>query len=99
MLSNGFFWLFLIMFFAFGPFSRRRWTRGRWGWGPWWGDEQGRKEPDGSPRDDERERRREEQVVELETRVAELESRLDFAERLLAQRREPSAAPGDRRLP
>lgn len=32
-------------------------------------------------------------------RVAELEERLDFTERLLAQRNDPSMLPGERRIP
>jgi hypothetical protein len=35
-----------------------------------------------------REQRRQDQIEQLEARVVELESRLDFAERLLAQRQE-----------
>lgn len=97
MWDNGFFWLFVIMFFAFGPFSRRRSNRGRWGWDSWWGGRRSGNDEGDPPRDAGREQRREEQVLQLETRVAELESRLDFAERLLAQYRDPAISPGDRR--
>ena len=86
---HGMWWIGfpLFMLFFFGPFRRRRYWRYR----------QWRESPEGfesrpprdSSRDDGEMRRREEQVELLESRVAELESRLDFTERLLAQRREP----------
>ncbi len=88
MFSNGYFWIFLALFFIWGPWRYRAWGRrergGRWG-GP-----DGGARVQGQDRDPEQDRRRDAQVDQLETRVAELESRLDFAERLLAPRRDPA---------
>jgi hypothetical protein len=47
--------------------------------------------PDRAPELDESVRARLELVDQLETRVTELENRLDFAERLLAERKEDKA--------
>lgn len=87
MWDSGFFWLFLALFFVFGPFGRHRWGRACWGW------HQAR-EDQPALQDSAVAKRAEEQVLQLETRVAELESRLDFAERLLAQRRDPALPAG-----
>ncbi len=73
--------------------------------GPWWGYRRRswRVDRDSDPRDrqrpvraeelDEAVRLRLEAVDQLETRVAELENRLDFTERLLAQRTQSAEAP------
>lgn len=93
MFSSAWFWMMLAVFFIMGPM---RWRRGRWDrWSRSDGDrdeqrERGSRETKESA---ERLQRRDEQVEQLEVRVAELESRLDFAERLLAPRREPALAP------
>ncbi|HEU4648797.1 MAG TPA: hypothetical protein VFS33_07020 [Gemmatimonadales bacterium] len=93
------FWLplMLLLFFAFRARSRRalwwatRWDRrrdGRWHYG--------RPPAPSSPQLDEGVRARLELVEQLESRVTELENRLDFAERLLAGRHatDPAAQPG-----
>lgn len=96
MFDSGWIWIFIAFFFIWGPFRRGRW-RGQWrGWDGWGSDTKG-----GTPRDRERpskedldkQQRRDEQVEQLEARVNELESRLDFAERLLAPRRDQAALP------
>lgn len=80
-------WIFIpvIMFLIF---SRRRWDWG--GRAPRRHDHESENQRGGEARD----RQREEQINLLETRVAELESRLDYAERLLTQRREHEAVSG-----
>ena len=76
----------LVLLFIFGRF-RHRGYRSRW-------DNWKSHDRDGDSRKESRtdrevsDRQREEQLNLLETRVAELESRLDYAERLLSQRRE-----------
>ena len=88
MFSNGWIWMVFAFFIVsrFGGFGG--WRRARWG--RWDRDaaEDSQRLPQGSREDGEKDRRREEQVEQLEARVAELESRLDFAERLLAPRRD-----------
>ena len=80
-------WAPLFLFFVIRPLRRRSyWRYRRWREFPDGQDDRPRQD---GPRDDAELRRREEQVELLESRVAELESRLDFTERLLAQRREP----------
>jgi len=85
-------WLFpLLLFLVFNPFRRRRWG--------YWPDRDGRVERGGPRRQEESETdeatlQRNNQIEQLESRVAELESRLDFAERLLAQRREAPVMSG-----
>jgi flagellar biosynthesis/type III secretory pathway M-ring protein FliF/YscJ len=79
--------LFVVLLFFMGPFRRRSWRRGprddRGEVESWKRDRQALE----SERE-ERDRRREEHIETLESRVTELESRLDYAERLLTQRRE-----------
>jgi hypothetical protein len=86
MMSHGGWWipLLLLGIFFWGPWrwGRRppRWNRA----GPWHQAEQ-------APELSEAVRARLDLVDQLETRVTELENRLDFAERLLAERREEKA--------
>jgi hypothetical protein len=77
--------LLLLGIFFWGPWRwRRRPPRGWNRTGPW-------HQPDRAPELDEAVRARLDLVDQLETRVTELENRLDFAERLLAERREERA--------
>jgi hypothetical protein len=95
------FWLVVALFFVFR--SQRRFMRRRWamsgpfsyapfGWGPW-----------GDPRDAQWAQQQQQQapaipqplaqpdrtlVESLESRIAELEQRLEFAERLMANRKD-----------
>jgi hypothetical protein len=85
----------LVFLFIFGPFRRRYWPRRPWNW-DWDGMPRDR-DPEPSKVRGDRERQRDEQIEQLETRVAELESRLDYTERLLTQRRESQPLPD--RLP
>src|SRR5262245_8828549 len=84
-------WIFMFVVFLFfmGPFRRRYWYRGGWdarrGMESW---KQERQALESSR--DEKDRLREEHIETLETRVTELESRLDYAERLLTHFRESS---------
>jgi len=73
-------WIFpLMMFFWWGPHGRRhRWERNT--------------RPAARPELDEETRARLAMVDQLETRVSELENRLDFTERLLAGRSTSSTA-------
>lgn len=77
-------WMFFFFYFRSRP---RRWSRRSRHWGdfPDGADGPSREDPE---RREAEQRRKDEQIESLETRVAELESRLDFTERLLAQRRE-----------
>ena len=96
MFSIGWFWIAVVMFVFMAPKWRRR--RGRWESVDGWdvvGDRSGPRERP-QPQDTERKQQRDEQVEQLEARVAELESRLDFAERLLAPRRDPAISPPPR---
>jgi hypothetical protein len=85
------FWL-AILWFAFRAIRRReRWAMmGPRGYAPWWYS----RDPYDRPRDFERAPRpqanddQQSYIDSLETRVSELEERLDFTERLLANRRE-----------
>jgi hypothetical protein len=85
------FWL-AILWFAFRAIRRReRWAMmGPRGYAPWWYS----RDPYDRYRENERPTRpqaRDDQqtyIDSLETRVSELEERLDFTERLLAGRRE-----------
>ena len=77
------FWFPLLFLLVFRPW-RRAWRRRDWGGGPRVPRDRGTDEREIEVRDQERQQ----QIEQLETRVNELESRLDFAERLLAQRRE-----------
>jgi hypothetical protein len=76
----------LIGLFFWGPWRwgrrMRRWERGRYG--PW-------QDRPRSAELDESVKARLDLVDQLETRVSELENRLDFTERLLAERREEKA--------
>ena len=86
-------WLFpLLLFLVFNPFRRRR----RLGYWPDWDGrvERGRPRQQEESETDEATLQRNNQIEQLESRVAELESRLDFAERLLAQRREAPVMSG-----
>jgi hypothetical protein len=73
------FWLVLIGLFVFARGRRRRWER--WGrmdpryFGHPWGERPSLQSPE-----------RDAYVEQLETRVARLEERLDFTERLLEER-------------
>lgn len=68
----GWWWIFpLMMFFWFAPHRRHRWERDA---------------RPVRPELDEETRARLALVDQLETRVSELENRLDFTERLLAER-------------
>lgn len=82
----GGWWIPLVLaaLFFWGPWrwGRRRmrpWDQDRYG--PW-------RQPPRTPELEESVRARLDLVDQLETRVSELENRLDFAERLLAERRE-----------
>jgi hypothetical protein len=100
-----FFWLPLILFLVFvlrgGPRRRAHLWGGDWrgsganwrGWGPGWVER--RHAPVAQPPLDEGVRARLELVEQLESRVTELENRLDFTERLLAGRpaTDPAATP------
>jgi hypothetical protein len=68
--------------------KRPRGQRGRWDLASPWGSESG-VDPDSLLRELEAQRR---QLEEMATRVAELENRADFAERLLAGPREQTGA-------
>jgi hypothetical protein len=86
----------LVFLFIFGPFRRRYWRRRPWNWD--WNGMPRERDPEQSrsrAANEERDRRREDQIEQLETRVAELESRLDYTERLLTQRRESHPISGD----
>lgn len=91
MFDSGVFWIFVVLFIVFGPW-RRGWRHRRERWG------RGRDAAGSTPEPVSQPDRavRDAQIEQLETRVAELESRLDFAERLLAPRREqvPPVGPG-----
>ncbi len=74
-------------------FSRRRRRWGKWDMG------RSRRGRDTETGDREvPNRQRDAQIDLLETRVAELESRLDYAERLLTQHREAQQLPADSHL-
>jgi hypothetical protein len=89
------FWL-MILWFVFRAIRRReRWAMmGPRGYAPWWYS----RDPHYRPRDYERAPRpqpsddQQSYIDSLETRVSELEERLDFTERLLANRREPATS-------
>ena len=85
-------WIFLplVLLFIFGRF-RHRGYRSRWD--NWERSRHRDGQKDNAPDRDGTARQREEQLNLLETRVAELESRLDYAERLLSQRREAEPIP------
>jgi hypothetical protein len=100
--------LFLVFIRRGGPRRGLRWWGGDWrrwesdlrgwgahqrGWGPGW--EERRRSPAAPPPLDEGVRARLELVEQLESRVTELENRLDFTERLLAGRSatDPAATP------
>jgi hypothetical protein len=81
-----------IPFLLIAIFFWRPWRWGRRPVPPWDWDRHGRgRQPPRSPELDESVRARLDLVDQLETRVTELENRLDFAERLLAERREEKA--------
>ena len=75
-------WMFWLIPFLFFCMMARHWGRRRWMYAT----------PGGSHRRDRELDEQREYVDGLERRVAELEERLDFTERLLAQRNQ--AAPG-----
>jgi hypothetical protein len=72
----GFAWMFWLIPFLFFCMMARHWRRERWAHAL----------PGGSPGVDRELDEYREYVDSLERRVAELEERLDFTERLLAQR-------------
>jgi hypothetical protein len=89
------FWL-AILWFAFRAIRRReRWAMmGPRGYAPWWymrdphyRSREYERAPSRQPSDDQQS-----YIDSLETRVSELEERLDFTERLLANRREPGTS-------
>ncbi|HXS25847.1 MAG TPA: hypothetical protein VN719_16550 [Gemmatimonadales bacterium] len=84
-------WWIPLLIFAF--LFWRPWRWGRRAHYPWYGWPPPRHHmpPDRAPELDESVRARLELVDQLETRVTELENRLDFAERLLAERKEDKA--------
>jgi hypothetical protein len=69
-------WMFWLIPFLFFCMMARHWRRARWA----------HSFPGPSTRTDREHDEHREQVDTLERRVAELEERLDFTERLLAQR-------------
>jgi hypothetical protein len=75
----GFAWMFWLIPLLFFCMMARRWRRERWGYAL----------PGPSPRLEREWYEHREYVDSLERRVAELEERLDFTERLLAQRNQP----------
>ena len=88
------FWIVFLIFVALGPVRYWGGGRGRWGsrafargWrrGGGWADD-GRSEVDAARLTEALEQRTQDLEL-LQTRVTELENRLDFAERLLAERR------------
>ena len=85
------FWL-AILWFAFRAFRRReRWAMmGPRGYAPWWyaRDPYGRSREVQPPAQRQERDDQQSYIDSLETRVSELEERLDFTERLLASRRE-----------
>ena len=87
---HGTWWipLLILAIFFWRPW---RWSRrahyNRYGWPP----PRNYQRPERAPELDEAVRARLELVDQLETRVTELENRLDFAERLLAERKEEKA--------
>lgn len=92
-------WMFLLLFFVVGPALGWGWRGGRAA-RRWIGADDelpaaGRR----TVRQLEQELQRGMEVIEvLESRVAELENRLDFAERLLSAGGRPEAGPGSRSL-
>jgi len=83
----GGWWIFLLIaLFFWGPWRwgrrMRRWERERYG--PW-------RPPLPRPELDEAVKARLDLVDQLETRVSELENRLDFTERLLSERQATKA--------
>jgi cytochrome c-type biogenesis protein CcmH/NrfG len=89
------FWVVPLLIFA-AVMRRRRWERwammGPRGYGPygWWGPWQQprwRESQTAAPRADQDQQQA--YIDSLETRIAQLEERLDFTERLLEGRREP----------
>ncbi|HEU4682471.1 MAG TPA: hypothetical protein VFS51_12025 [Gemmatimonadales bacterium] len=99
----GFFgFVFWMVVLWLGYRTWRRWERRRWvaagpnGYGPYngWYDSREFYTPRHRELDAKRQGTREEQqayIDSLETRVTELEERLDFTERLLAERRESAS--------
>jgi len=95
----GFVFWMVILWFAFrtwGRWRRRRWAAvGPNGYGPYngWYDSSEFYSPRHRELNAKRENRDEQQayIDSLESRVTELEERLDFTERLLAERREPAS--------
>jgi hypothetical protein len=96
----GFLLWALVLWFAFKTW--RRWERRRWGtvgprgYGPYsgWfdsGEFYGRRPPKIEGKRRESVDDQQAYIDALETRVTELEERLDFTERLLAERREPAS--------
>ncbi len=88
------FWL-AILWFAFRAIRRReRWVMmGPRGYAPWWymRDRYDRSREIDPPRRQERDDQQS-YIDSLETRVSELEERLDFTERLLANRQDPGTS-------
>ena len=96
------FWLFVALFFLFRSqrrFMRRRWAMGGpfgyapFGWGPWgnardaqWAQQQQQQQVPAIPQPLAQPDRT--LVESLESRIAELEQRLEFAERLMANRKD-----------
>jgi hypothetical protein len=83
---HGTWWIPLLIF---ALVFWRPWRWGRRGYHAWqWPPPRHYQRPDRAPELDEAVRARLDLVDQLETRVTELENRLDFAERLLAERKE-----------
>ena len=76
-------WMFWLLPFLFFCMAARHWRRERWVHAL----------PGGSPRVDRELDEYREYVDGLERRVAELEERLDFTERLLARRNQAASDP------
>ena len=81
-------WMMFVLFVMFmGPMMRMMFgsRRGR--------DRLGRGDPDGVKRLEGALAERDAVIEDLQHRMSELESRLDFTERLLAERKEPTGLP------
>ena len=80
----GFAWMFWLIPFLFFCMMTRHWRRGHWGQG------HPRYASSRPPRELDEQR---DYVDSLERRVADLEERLDFTERLLARRNQVESGP------
>ncbi len=92
------FWL-AILWFAFRAIRRReRWAMmGPRGYAPWWysRDPYGRSREVQAPAPRQERDDQQSYIDSLETRVSDLEERLDFTERLLASKRETGTSGGE----